>query len=94
MAIESAPVAGFSEPPASMPDPVALRACWHPVGFAAALKDEPIAAMLLGEPVVMWRDSGGGVGLQGVDQRTRLPDRHQVVEHGVGSCDQRRTSSI
>jgi phenylpropionate dioxygenase-like ring-hydroxylating dioxygenase large terminal subunit len=39
----------------------ALRACWHPVGFAAGLAGEPAHADLLGEPLVIWRGSDGGV---------------------------------
>jgi nitrite reductase/ring-hydroxylating ferredoxin subunit len=38
-----------------------LRACWHPVGFAAALTDTPRPADLLGEPLVLWRGTDGGV---------------------------------
>ena len=36
-----------------------LRACWHPVGFAAGLTDKPMHADLLGEPLVMWRAKDG-----------------------------------
>jgi vanillate O-demethylase monooxygenase subunit len=36
-----------------------LRACWHPVGFAAGLTDEPVHADLLGEPLVLWRGRDG-----------------------------------
>ena len=55
MATESAPVnapAG-SDPPAAVPDVVALRACWHPVGFASAFGAEPVHATLLDEPLVI-----------------------------------------
>jgi vanillate O-demethylase monooxygenase subunit len=37
----------------------ALRACWHPVAYAADVAAAPLAATLLGEPVVLWRDAGG-----------------------------------
>ncbi|HUB37269.1 MAG TPA: Rieske (2Fe-2S) protein [Streptosporangiaceae bacterium] len=36
-----------------------LRACWHPVGFAAGLVDAPVRADLLGEPLVLWRGRDG-----------------------------------
>jgi vanillate O-demethylase monooxygenase subunit len=37
----------------------ALRACWHPVTFAASLASGPVAADLLGEPLVLWRGPDG-----------------------------------
>ena len=38
----------------------ALRACWHPVAYSAELPaGEPLAADLLGEALVLWRDSAG-----------------------------------
>ena len=46
-------------PPASVPDFQALRACWHPVGYAREFGDAPRRVRLLGEDVVVWRDSGG-----------------------------------
>ncbi len=36
-----------------------VRACWHPVAFSAAVTDAPFAADLLGERLVVWRDSSG-----------------------------------
>jgi phenylpropionate dioxygenase-like ring-hydroxylating dioxygenase large terminal subunit len=36
----------------------ALRACWHPVAYAADVATDPYATTLLGEPVVLWRDTG------------------------------------
>src|SRR3954466_5198132 len=47
------------QPPASVPDFEALRACWHPVAYAAALGDAPLHTRLLGVDLVLWRDSGG-----------------------------------
>jgi phenylpropionate dioxygenase-like ring-hydroxylating dioxygenase large terminal subunit len=38
----------------------ALRACWHPVAYADAVA-APSATMLLGEPLVLWRDRRGAV---------------------------------
>jgi vanillate O-demethylase monooxygenase subunit len=35
----------------------ALRACWHPVAYAADVVRGPRAATLLGEPLVLWRDT-------------------------------------
>jgi phenylpropionate dioxygenase-like ring-hydroxylating dioxygenase large terminal subunit len=45
--------------PAAVPDRQALRACWHPVGFADSLGPEPRRVTLLGEALVLWRDSDG-----------------------------------
>ena len=47
------------QPPASVPDFAALKACWHPVGYAHELADAPIRRRLLGEDLVLWRDSQG-----------------------------------
>jgi vanillate O-demethylase monooxygenase subunit len=46
-------------PPASVPDFAALRSCWHPVAYSAALADTPLRVRLLGENLVLWRDSNG-----------------------------------
>jgi phenylpropionate dioxygenase-like ring-hydroxylating dioxygenase large terminal subunit len=45
--------------PAAFADTAALRACWHPVGFSAGLTGRPLAADLLGEPLVLWRGANG-----------------------------------
>ncbi len=45
--------------PGLFADLEALRDCWHPVGFSPALDDGPMAAELLGEPVVLWRGRDG-----------------------------------
>jgi phenylpropionate dioxygenase-like ring-hydroxylating dioxygenase large terminal subunit len=37
----------------------ALRPCRHPVAYSDDLGAEPVAADLLGEPLVLWRDSAG-----------------------------------
>jgi len=37
----------------------ALRPCWHPVAYAADLGEAPRATDLLGQPLVLGRDSGG-----------------------------------
>ena len=55
----SAAAPAAPEPPAAAPDFQALRACWHPVGFASGFADEPVRVVLLGEPIVIWRDSAG-----------------------------------
>jgi vanillate O-demethylase monooxygenase subunit len=39
----------------------ALRACWHPVAYARSVGSEPVAATLLGEPLVLWRTPDGTV---------------------------------
>lgn len=46
-------------PPAAVPDFDALRGCWHPVGYADAFAEQPKRVRLLGEDVVVWRDSQG-----------------------------------
>jgi vanillate O-demethylase monooxygenase subunit len=46
-------------PPASVPDFRALRACWHPVGYAGEFGDGPRRVRLLGEEIVVWRDGAG-----------------------------------
>ena len=51
--------ASAANPPASIPDVDALRDCWHPVADADALASEPLRVTVLGEPVVLWRDSAG-----------------------------------
>src|ERR1700749_2162116 len=48
-----------ASPPASVPDFRALRACWHPVGYAGEFGAAPRAVRLLGEDVVVWRDAAG-----------------------------------
>jgi phenylpropionate dioxygenase-like ring-hydroxylating dioxygenase large terminal subunit len=45
--------------PGVFADLQALRECWHPVAFAASLADGPVAADLLGEPLVLWRSPAG-----------------------------------
>jgi vanillate O-demethylase monooxygenase subunit len=42
-------------------DQETLRHCWHPVAFADAVAEKPVAADLLGERLVLWRDSSGAV---------------------------------
>jgi phenylpropionate dioxygenase-like ring-hydroxylating dioxygenase large terminal subunit len=39
----------------------ALRACWHPVAYAADVAAAPHATTLLGEPLALWRDARGTV---------------------------------
>jgi phenylpropionate dioxygenase-like ring-hydroxylating dioxygenase large terminal subunit len=36
-----------------------LRACWHAVAYAREVGTAPYATQLLGEPLVIWRDSRG-----------------------------------
>jgi vanillate O-demethylase monooxygenase subunit len=47
------------QPPASVPDFAALRRCWHPVAYSTALAEAPLPVRLLGENLVLWRDSAG-----------------------------------
>jgi vanillate O-demethylase monooxygenase subunit len=37
----------------------ALRRCWHPVAYATDVAGAPRSADLLGQPLVLWRDSRG-----------------------------------
>jgi vanillate O-demethylase monooxygenase subunit len=46
---------------AAHPGPAALRACWHPVAYAAGVSGAPHATTLLGEPLVLWRDAHGAL---------------------------------
>lgn len=46
-------------PPAASPDFGALRSCWHPVGYVKEFGEKPKRVRLLGEDVVVWRDSAG-----------------------------------
>ena len=39
--------------------PGGLRACWHPVAYAADVGAAPSATTLLDEPLVVWRDRAG-----------------------------------
>lgn len=45
--------------PAVIPDLRSLRRCWHPVGYVAQFGDSPTRVRLLGEELVVWRDSRG-----------------------------------
>jgi phenylpropionate dioxygenase-like ring-hydroxylating dioxygenase large terminal subunit len=47
------------QPPATVGDFAALRGCWQPVGYAHSLTDTPLRVRLLGEDLVLWRDSAG-----------------------------------
>ena len=47
-----------TDPPAGR---AALRACWHPVAYAADVARAPGATTLLGEPLVLWRDARGAL---------------------------------
>ena len=47
--------------PGVFADLAALRGFWHPVGFSTALDDGPMPALLLGEPLVLWRGQDGTV---------------------------------
>ena len=47
--------------PSAAGDQAALRRCWHPVGFAEGIADAPVPATLLGERLVLWRDTSGAL---------------------------------
>jgi phenylpropionate dioxygenase-like ring-hydroxylating dioxygenase large terminal subunit len=46
-------------PPIAVPDFEALRSCWHPVGYVTEFGEPPKRVRLLGQDVVVWRDSTG-----------------------------------
>ena len=69
------------QPPASVPDFAALRRCWHPVGYASALGDAPLRVRLLGEDLVLWRDSGGR---RARAARPLHPPRHRALARPRG----------
>lgn len=39
----------------------ALRVCWHPVGYSAAIGQQPVGTLLLDTRVVLWRDAHGAL---------------------------------
>jgi phenylpropionate dioxygenase-like ring-hydroxylating dioxygenase large terminal subunit len=43
------------------PHVAALQRCWHPVAYSHDVGDQPRATTLLGEPLVLWRDSAGTI---------------------------------
>jgi phenylpropionate dioxygenase-like ring-hydroxylating dioxygenase large terminal subunit len=47
--------------PAALPDLGALRACWHPVAYSAAVGETATAAELLSERLVLWRLGDGSL---------------------------------
>jgi phenylpropionate dioxygenase-like ring-hydroxylating dioxygenase large terminal subunit len=51
-----------------------LRQFWHPVAIADELKDQPLAARLLDQPIVLWRAAGEPVALHDlcIHRGTRL----------------------
>src|SRR3954449_10913706 len=53
------PMTALESPPASVPDFAALGRCRHPVAYSQALGDAPLRVRLLGQDLVLWRDSTG-----------------------------------
>jgi len=47
------------ETPVLTPRMERLRACWHGVAYSSAVGTAPYRTQLLGEPIVLWRDSRG-----------------------------------
>jgi phenylpropionate dioxygenase-like ring-hydroxylating dioxygenase large terminal subunit len=47
--------------PSAVGNHAALRHCWHPVAFAGTVTEGPVPADLLGERLVLWRDTAGTV---------------------------------
>jgi vanillate O-demethylase monooxygenase subunit len=50
-----------SASPSAVASSEAVRACWHPVAWAADVGAEPVPADLLDERLVLWRDTAGTV---------------------------------
>jgi len=48
-----------SRSPSARGNHPALRSRWHPVAYSQTLAEGPVSAELLGEPLVLWRDSTG-----------------------------------
>jgi phenylpropionate dioxygenase-like ring-hydroxylating dioxygenase large terminal subunit len=42
-----------------MSEPLTERSHWHPVARSAELRDAPLAAVLLEDALVLWRDASG-----------------------------------
>jgi phenylpropionate dioxygenase-like ring-hydroxylating dioxygenase large terminal subunit len=59
----------------------ALRRCWHPVARSAEVSAQPTRAVLLGQPLVLYR-AGGEV----VCFEDRCPHRHAPLS--LGACEQ------
>jgi len=59
MVSSEASASATSARPGVFADLRALRDCWHPVAFSAALEDRPVHADLLGEPLALWRGRDG-----------------------------------
>ena len=74
----------LEQSPASVPDLAALRSCWHPVGYAHALGEEPLRVRLLGEDLVLWRDSGGVRTRCGTCASTVAPRSRSGASSGTG----------
>jgi vanillate O-demethylase monooxygenase subunit len=58
----------------------AMRRCWHPVARSTEISDAPTRALLLGEPLVLFRSHG-----QVVCFLDRCPHRRAPLS--LGSCD-------
>jgi len=73
--------------------PAALRACWHPVAYAADVARAPCATLLLGEPLVLWRElvcayhgwryrgDGACTAIPQLAEPTRVPARARAVAY-------------
>jgi vanillate O-demethylase monooxygenase subunit len=60
-----------------------LRHYWHPVSWASAIADAPVATMLLGERLVIWRTSDGTVRVAA----DRCPHRGTALSLGCVAGD-------
>lgn len=62
---------------------VHVKDCWYVAAWEMDLpRDKPFAAMILGEPIVLWRTAGGGIGA--------LADRcvHRHAPLSLGRCEE------
>lgn len=58
--------------------PSAIASGWHPVAYACDLRGAPLSTRLMGEPLVAFRDAGGGASVL----RDRCPHRGVPLSQG------------
>src|SRR5207237_1878756 len=51
--------AARTESPSARRNHPASRSCWHPVAYSEDVSEVSVPVELLGEPLVVWRDSAG-----------------------------------
>src|SRR5579872_2944123 len=65
-----------------------LRRSWQPIAMASELRDLPLALTVLGEPLVLFRDRGGRLGLlhKHCAHRGASLEYGIVMERGISCC--------